>query len=74
MAMREVAEETEHGREAANLMMTIRRLDHPSTGLGHRFKLGRRFDRLPLSTLDMVFLKEMAWEISSNIAAAIGRI
>ena len=41
VAVRNVAEETEYGREAANLITTILRLDHPSTGLGHRFKLRR---------------------------------
>lgn len=66
-----MAEETEHGREAANLITTILRLDHPSTGLGQRFKLRRRFDRVPLSTLDVVFVEEMAREISSNVAAAM---
>ncbi|KAJ6116186.1 hypothetical protein N7523_005547 [Penicillium sp. IBT 18751x] len=73
VTVREVVEEAEHGRQAANLKITILRLDHPGTGLGHRFKLGRRFDRLPLSTLDMVLIGKMARDVVSNVAAAMGR-
>lgn len=60
VTVREVADETEHGRQAANLIITILRLDYPGTSSGHRVKLGRRFDCLPLPTLDIVFLEEIA--------------
>lgn len=43
-----------------------------STDNVDRFKLWCPFDRLPLSTLDIVFLEELAREIGSDVAAAVG--